>query len=441
MPVELIETLSRRAWLRGILAAAVAALGAGNALAHDDNDSRDRQAMHWVTAWGTSQQPNTVPIAVTNATVRLMARVSIPGEAIRIRLDNTFGTSPLVIGAATVGPRQRLALLAAGQLRTVTFGGNGTVVVPAGGSVLSDAVELRVDSQQDLGVNLYLPGTNVLASQHGGAVTTSYRSADGAGNLTADNTATAFTGTFTSMPWLKAIDVQTVRSVSSVVAFGDSITDGTCNTLDANDRWHNVLSVRMDTEPRGDSGVARSMRDRYATKFAFVNEGIGGNTVTRAGLSPPPDSIPGVERLDRDVLLHSGVSHVVLFMGTNDIRREASAAAVIAGMQDIIARVKARGIKVFGATIIPRHNVPPAGTNTGWNDAKTAIRNEVNRWMRTSRAFDAVLDFDRVVGDPALPNLINPPYNCGDGIHPSPIGYYQMGKSVDLELFKVPGRH
>jgi lysophospholipase L1-like esterase len=128
-------------------------------------------------------------------------------------------------------------------------------------------------------------------------------------------------------------------------------------------------------------------------------------------------------------------------MGTNDIRREASAAAVIAGMQDIIARVKARGIKVFGATIIPRHNVPPAGTNTGWNDAKTAIRNEVNRWMRTSRAFDAVLDFDRVVGDPALPNLINPPYNCGDGIHPSPIGYYQMGKSVDLELFKVPGRH
>lgn len=442
MPLDLITRSAARRWLlRCVLAALAAGLGSAGVLANDDDhESRERHAMHWVTAWGTSQQPNTVPVVVTNATLRLIARVTVPGEAIRIRIDNTFSASPLAIGAATVGPRQRLALLAAGQLRPVTFNGNGSVVVPAGGSAISDAVEMRVDSQQDLGVNLYLPGTNVSASQHGGAVTTSYRSADGAGNLTADNTATAFSGSLTTMPWLKAIDVMSVRSVSAVVAFGDSITDGTCNTLDANDRWHNVLSVRMDTEPRGDSGVARSTRDRYATKFAFVNEGIGGNTVLRASLSPPPDSIPGIERLERDVLSHSGVSHVVLFMGTNDIRREATAAGVIAGMQDIVQRIRARGIKVFGATIIPRHNVPPAGTNTGWNDAKTGIRNEVNRWMRTSRTFDAVLDFDRVVRDLGSPDLINPPYNCGDGIHPSPIGYYQMGKSVDLELFTVPRR-
>ena len=153
-------------------------------------------------------------------------------------------------------------------------------------------------------------------------------------------------------------------------------------------------------------------------------------------MQPAPDSIPGIERLDRDVLLHSGVTHVVLFMGTNDIRREASAAQVIAGMQNIIQRVRAQGLKIIGVTIIPRHNVPPAGTNTGWNDAKTAIRNEVNQWIRTSGAFDKVIDFDAVVRDPANPDLLYPAFNCGDGIHPSPLGYYQMGKSVDLDVFE-----
>lgn len=135
------------------------------------------------------------------------------------------------------------------------------------------------------------------------------------------------------------------------------------------------------------------------------------------------------------MLSHSSVTHVILFMGTNDIRRGASAAQVIAGMQNIIQRVKVPGLKIYGATIIPRHNVAPSGTNTGWNPAKTAIRNEVNQWIRTAAPFDAVLDFDKVVRDPANPDLIYPPFNCGDGIHPSPAGYYQMGKSVDLDLF------
>lgn len=399
-----------------------------------------KEDTNWVTAWGTSQQPNTTPVVLSNASVRLIARVTVPGEAIRIRLDNTFASSALTVGAAYVGQRQRGALVAPGSNKQVTFNGNTTVVIPAGGSVVSDAVALSVDSQQDLAVSLYLPGTNVSASQHGGAVTTSYRTSDNVGNIAADPAAGAFTTTITNMPWLKAIDVLATRTTRAIVLFGDSITDGTCNTLDANDRWHNILSVRLDTEARGNSGVARSALDPTAMRWATVNEGIGGNTLTRANLSPPPDSTPGIERLDRDVLSHSGVSHVVLFMGTNDIRREQTAAAVIAGMQNIIDRARARGLTVFGATIIPRHNVPPSGTNTGWNDAKTAIRNEVNRWMRTSGAFDAVLDFDVVVRSPSNPDLINPPYNCGDGIHPSPTGYYQMGKSVDLNLFKSNSR-
>jgi lysophospholipase L1-like esterase len=420
-------------FLSTVVLVAIIAAAAPLASARDrDDDDGGRRNLHWVTAWGTSQQPNTTPVPVTNATLRVIARVTVPGDMIRIRLDNTFGAAPVTIGSAYVGQRQRFALVAPGSNRRVTFGGSAAVVIPAGGSVKSDPVALRVYSQQDLAVSLYIPGSGVLASQHGGAVTTSYRSADGSGDVAANETVTPFTLTSTAFMWLKSIDVLTSRSVTSVVAFGDSITDGTCNTLDANDRWHNVVSVRRDTEDKG--GVARSRPSK-----AFVNEGIGGNTVTREGLQPPPDSTPGIERLERDVLSHSGVSHVVLFMGTNDIRREQTAQGVIAAMQNIIHRAKARGLKIYGATIIPRHNVPPSGTNTGWNDAKTAIRNQVNDWMRRSRAFDGVLDFDRVVRDPADPDLIFPPFNCGDGIHPSPIGYYQMGKSVDLDLFGSRG--
>jgi lysophospholipase L1-like esterase len=230
------------------------------------------------------------------------------------------------------------------------------------------------------------------------------------------------------MWWLKAIDVSSSSSTGAIVAFGDSITDGTCSTVDAHDRWEDLLAVRLalDATSRGRPGAHR----------AVINEGIGGNTITRPNLQPAPDSPPGVERLERDVLSHHGVTHVVVFMGTNDIRREAPAAQVIAGMQDIATRVKARGLKVVGATIIPRHNRPPVEGNTGWNAAKTRIRGDVNQWIRTKAPFDAVIDFDKVVQDPGSADLIYPPFNCGDGIHPSPRGYYEMGTSLRLELFR-----
>ena len=209
-----------------------------------------------------------------------------------------------------------------------------------------------------------------------------------------------------------------------IVAFGDSITDGTCTTLDAHDRWEDVLAQRLALQS--------------PIRLAVVNEGIGGNTVVDlASYQPALNSPAGVARLDRDVLSHAGVSHVVLFMGTNDIRRGASADQVIAGLKDIIARVKAKGIKIVGATIVPRHSVVPGVADTGWNDAKTKIRNQVNAWIRKDAGFDAVLDFDRVVRAASNPDLLEAAYNCGDGIHPSPIGYFQMGKSIDLKLFNV----
>jgi lysophospholipase L1-like esterase len=293
---------------------------------------------------------------------------------------------------------------------------------------VSEPVPLKVASWEDLAVSLYMPETNVRPSQHGGALVTSYVSVNGSGDVAADETRGPFTSTTTSMFWLKAIDVLSSSSTGAIVAFGDSITDGTCATLDAHDRWEDWLALRLllDAENRGNGEVNK----------AVVNEGIGGNTIGREGLQPPADSPPGLERLDRDVLSHEGVTHVILFMGTNDIRRGAAATEVITETGDIIKRVKARGMKIIGATIIPRHNVPASGTNTGWSPAKTEIRNEVNQWIRTKAPFDALIDFDKVVRDPANADLIHLPFNCGDGIHPSPLGYFEMGKSVRLDLFK-----
>jgi lysophospholipase L1-like esterase len=405
--------------------AAIAALLAGAVVLAGQ---RGPASGRWITAWATSQQAlGTTPIA--NATVRMMARVTIAGEGVRIRLDNTYGTTPLAIGNASLGQRVRGAAIASGTSRPVTFNGSASVTVPAGGSVRSDPVSMKVIARQDLAVSLYVPEANVRPSQHNGALVTSYLSANNSGDVVADESGKPFAATTTSMFWLKAIDILSTSSAGSIIAFGDSITDGTCATIDAHDRWEDWVAVRLhlDDATRGGRGAYQ----------AIVNEGIGGNTVTRENLEPPPDSTPGVERLERDVLTHEGVTDVVLFMGTNDIRRSASAAQVIAGMTDIARRVKARGAKIFGATIIPRHNVAGTGTNTGWNSAKTAVRQEVNQWIRSSsRApFDGVLDFDSVVRDPANPDLIFPAFDC-DGIHPTSRGYYEMGRSVKLELFR-----
>ena len=414
------------------LGCALLLLGFG-ASAASQNQGPAAGGKTWVTAWGTSQQV-LADTPITNATVRMIARVTIPGDSIRIRLDNTFGTEPVTFGHAYVGYRIQGATLAAGSNRPLVFAQGSAVTIAPGGSVWSDPVRLPVLAQQDLAVSLYVPGSDVRPSQHTAAATTSYRSADGSGDVASEESRTSFAASTTSLWWLKAIDVESASSAGSIVTFGDSITDGTCSTVDAHDRWEDVMSARFSLEREANAQGGRGPRNDLK---AVVNEGIGGNTIAREGLMPPADSTPGLERLDRDVLTHHGVTDVVLFMGTNDIRRGAPAAQVIAGMTSIVQRVKAKGIRVAGATIIPRHNVAPVGTNTGWNAAKTSIRNEVNQWIRTRAPFDAVIDFDRVVRDPANPDLMQAPFNCGDGIHPSPAGYYAMGKSIELGLFRV----
>ena len=377
-------------------------------------------AGNWVTGWGTSQQALGMT-AVSNATVRMIARITIPGDAVRIRLDNTYGPAPLKIGKAFIGWRRGGATIVPASNRPVTFNGESQVTIPAGGSVVSDSVALKVFARQDLAVSLYIPDADVRSSQHGNSVVTSFLTKNSVGDLAADETSKAFTETTTAGLWLKSIDVLSSQATGAVVTFGDSITEGSCATLDGNDRWPDWLALRLNLDGRG---------------LAVVNEGIGGNTVLAKHPEPiPPTGMAGMERLDRDVLSHHGVTHVVVFMGTNDLRRSATAAMVSDGLQDIIKRVKARGIRVYGATLVPRHN----NQQILWNPAKTEQRKALNDWLRTKAPFDAVFDFDKVVRDPSNPDLLNPSFDC-DGIHPSPLGYFEMGKSVRLDLFGRPGR-
>jgi lysophospholipase L1-like esterase len=395
--------MSTRSGLTVLAVAALAALSTPT-LAQNTN---------WVAAWGASHQ-GLGESKISNATARMIARVTIPGQSVRIRLDNTFGTAPLTIGRATLAPRVRGPAVAAEMIRPVSFSGQRSVTIPAGGSVQSDPIALRVDAQQDLAVSLFVQNTDILPSQDNNAFVTSYLTQNGAGDQASSADGMPFGNRTTAMLWLKSIDVQPIGPATAIVAFGDSITDGTCSTVDANDRWEDTLARRFALQT--------------PIRFSVINEGIGGNTVTRAGTNQTFGSPPGVERLDRDVLSHPGVSHVILFLGTNDVNREATADQIIAGSRDIIARIKAKNIKVIGATMIPRHN-------DAWNASKGAVRRQINEWIRKDAGFDAVLDFDAVIRDPAKPDLMLPAYNCSDSIHPSPIGYFQMGKSVDPNLF------
>jgi lysophospholipase L1-like esterase len=399
-----------------VQALSIAVIAATSAMA-----AAQRQANgQWITAWGTSQYGSGMT-PVTNTTVRMIARVTIPGDSVRLRFDNTYGTDAVAIGKVTVGWRKNGASLAAGSNRPVSFKGSPNVSIPPGGSVESDPVSLKVTAQQDLAVSFYIPGT-ATPSQHTASLTTSYLAADGAGDLSAEENAKPFATTTAAAMWLKSIDVLSSSARGGVVAFGDSITQGSCATRDGYDRWTDWLALRLDLAGQ---------------PMAIVNEGIGGNTIlSQHPEKIPPTGTPGLERLDRDVLTHKGITHVVLFMGTNDMRRTASAAEVQTGMEEIVKRVKARGLRIIGGTAIPCHNNP----NPPWDPSKTKARNELNAWIRTKAPFDAVIDFDAVMKDPSNADLLHPPLDC-DGIHPNALGYYAMGHALRLDLFTRSGRN
>jgi lysophospholipase L1-like esterase len=348
-------------------------------------------------------------------------RVSIGGDTVRVRVSNAYGTSPLAVGAAYLGIRDQGPAIVLGSVRPLTFGGSETTTIAAGALVLSDAVHLDVPPLTDLAVSLYLPGVISPDFQITGryARQTNYISPPG-------NFAAALTmpvGKLTD-EWffVSGVDVLASHETGGVVALGDSLTDGNISTLDAYCRWPDQLARRL-------------MARRGGRALGVMNQGLGGNRILH---DVRGDS--GLRRFDRDVLAQPGVTHVLVMLGTNDLRNrhakpeeEVTAAQMIAGLHQMAVRAQARGITVLGATLTPFGNetyLPGA-----WNPVREEHRVMFNNWIRDNSVLDGVVDFDQALRDPACPTQMLPIYDCGDGLHPSDRGYCAMGDAIDLALF------
>jgi lysophospholipase L1-like esterase len=381
--------------------------------------------------WTASPQPADLSgisrTGLENRTVRLIVYTHFPGTQLRVRLSNTFGTKPLTIGRADVALQSAGAAIVPGSDRRLAFGGQPAVTIPKGAEAYSDPVSLAVGAQQNLAVSLYVPGRSGPTTWHALAVQTNYISTPG--NHAADRTGNAFQTQVTSWFWLDGVDVVAPARDRAVVTLGDSITDGFASTVNANDRWPDFLARRLLALPA-------------AHDVSVLDEGISGNRVLH---NAPCCGVSALARLDRDVLAQDGVHWVILLEGINDIgfsgltgpetapHTNVSAAQIIAGYKQIITRVHAKGLKIYGATLTPFKGTPFEHYYTQAGEAK---RQAVNHWVRTSGAFNAVIDFDRAVRDPSHPLRILPRYDSGDHLHPNDAGYAAMADAIDLALFR-----
>lgn len=391
-----------------------------------------RTATHWVSSWGTAQMvpegPNVLaPEDWRDTTLRQIVRVSLGGERLRVRISNVFGTTPLVIEALSIaksdGPgRPGIDVRSA---RALTFGGKGSVMIPAGGEYYSDPVPFEHAAGTDFALSMHFKGEPVRQTGHPGSRATSFV-AKGNRVLSAD-----WQDAAKVVRWylLADIEVDAPSSVGTVVAIGDSITDGHGATTDGNDRWTDVL-------------VARLARDRAAPGTAamgVVNAGIGGGRLLRDGLGPNL-----VSRFDRDVLARSGVTHAIVLIGVNDLggqhRNGDDIPAARAKLLDdlklafrqIAERAHAQKVCIIGATITPYIGSDYYRPNAD----NEADRQALNQWIRTSGVFDAVADFDAAIRDPAQPDRMRAEHDIGDHLHPSPAGFRAMAEAVPLQALR-----
>ena len=376
---------------------------------------------HWVGTWATSPAPSDAGVGFNNHTLRMNPRISIGGDTLRLRLSNAYGTGTLAIGAAYIGIRDKGPAIVPGSARKLTFGGAGSATVAAGALVISDPVKLDVEPLADLAVSFHLPGEIPASFQITGRYARQTNYISPPGNFAAEINMPV--GKITD-EWffVSGIDVLAGRKTGGVVAFGDSLTDANISTHDTYNRWPDQLARRLaarkDSRPLG-----------------VMNQGLGGNRVLH---DLRGDS--GLRRFDRDVLAQPGVSHAIIMLGTNDLRnriakpdQEVTAEQMIAGLFQMALRAQTRGIKLFGATLTPFGNetfLPGA-----WNPVREGHRVTLNEWIRESGALDGVIDFDKALRDPECPTQMQPIYDCGDGLHPSDLGYCKMGDEIDLTLF------
>lgn len=344
-------------------------------------------------------------------TVRVIVRATIAGEELRVRLSNVYGTQPVTFGSAYIGLRDVGPRLVAGSNRALTVEGQQRFTIPAGEERYSDPVARPVAAQDELAVSLYVEGHSGPISNHQLAMKTSYASTPGTGDLAGQDSGEGLTEPVLGWPWIDGIDVKAAPDAGTVVALGDSITDGAWSTHDADDKWPDILARRLNERA---GAVVRGV----------VNEGISGNRVTQ-DVAGSGDA--AVHRLDRDVLAQAGVSHVIVFEGINDLNKGVSAEDLIAGLRQIAARTKAQCLHVLGATIAP----------AGMSGEKEANRQEVNDWIRNSGTYDGVFDFDEALRDPVVPAQMHPAYRS-DGTHPNPLGMRAIAEAVDLAQLDTP---
>jgi lysophospholipase L1-like esterase len=378
----------------------------------------------WTGGWAAAPSGYTSVGPWTDRTLRLVVHTSAGGPRARLRLANTFASTPVRIGGATVAARGSGAA-AAGRPVPLSFGGARGLTVPAGAEAVSDPVPFAVPADADLLVSFHLPGTVTAAPVHRLALQRSYLSEPG--DHTRDAGPEAYTSTLTTWPFLTGVDVSggagrgTGGGPGTVVALGDSITDGEKSGTDTNRRWPNVLAGRL-------------LRQHAVPRYGVLDEGISANRVVTDrypgdGVSTDTGGVSALHRLDRDVLAQTSVRTAIVFEGVNDVRWGTTADQVIAGLRELADRAHARGVRVLAATIAPCEG------ETLYTAAADTRRTAVNAWLRRADGtFDGLLDFDAVLRDPAHPARLRPEYDSGDHLHPGPTGLAALADSVDLRL-------
>lgn len=386
----------------------------------------------WHTVWANSQQ-RLAQTTLDNQSVRSIARLSQGGQAVRVRVQNEFGTEPLRIGRGTVALSDgKSAAVRAGTTRSLTFHGRTSVTVPVGGDVWSDPVALTTAPQSDLAVSLHVPGS-VRPGEHGAAYRDNYLTEPGSGDHVADTDGAAYTRTVGSTYLVSAVDVRNPRLRGTIVAYGSSVVDGAgstdcgpgCNGNGNNSRWTDVLARRITAEL-----PARR-------QLAVANAGING-THSAAGCPDAPASVAGLEagpRLQRDVLALHGVTGVIYFYGTNDLQNKCTSDRIIDSYKDVFARLHEAGIAVYVVPSTPRPIYTDRMNRHRWD-----IGAYVGDQGDCGGDCDGVVDFDHAILDPVNPNSINEAYDVGDGIHVNKAGHEAEAKTVSLRMLLSSAR-